>query len=906
MATEATFRASDFAPDLEELDEWSESFGQLLAAGGKERAAAVLRRLGQQAADAGLDGYETVTTDYVNTIPVAQEPQFPGDEDLERTYRRLLRWNAAVMVQRAQRPAIAVGGHISTYAGAATLYEVGLNHFFRGPDHPGGGDQVFFQGHASPGMYARGYLEGRLSEADLDGFRQEKSKAPHALPSYPHPRLMPDFWQFPTVSMGIGPMNAIYQAQFNRYLHGRGIADTSDQRVWAFLGDGEMDEPESRGLLQLAANDGLDNLIFVVNCNLQRLDGPVRGNGKIVQELEGFFRGAGWSVIKVLWGREWDPLLAADAGGDLVRIMNETPDGDFQTYKGESGGYIRENFFGKTVATKRLVEGLSDAQIWGLKRGGHDYRKVYAAYHAASIGNGKPTVILAKTVKGYGLGANFEARNATHQMKKLTQADLKTFRDLLQIPVTDAQIDADSYQVPYYKPSSDSAEIRYLLERRRELGGYVPERRNQPRPLPLPEAKVFESARKGSGKQLAATTMAFVRLLRDLIRDKGIGPRIVPIVPDEARTFGMDSFFPTAKIYNPHGQRYTAVDRALILAYKESGQGQILHTGINEAGSVAAFTAAGTAYATHGEPMIPIYVFYSMFGFQRTGDAMWAAMDQMTRGFIIGATAGRTTLTGEGLQHADGHSPLLAATNPAVKVYDPAYGYEIAHIVSAGLQQMYGPDSENPNVMYYLTVYNEPMLQPAEPDDVDIDGIVRGLHQVSRSDRDGPRVQLLGSGVSVPWVLEAARLLDQNWGVAADVWSVTSWTELRRDGLAAEEHNFLHPEEQRRIPYVTKKLSGATGPVIATTDYASEVPDQIRQFLPRPFATLGADGHGFSDTRAAARRWFHIDVHSVVVRALQMLADDKQVDPGLGREAADRYRLLDVNAGTTGNAGGES
>ena len=906
MTTEATSRASDFAPDLEELDEWSESFDQLLAAGGNERAAAVLRRLGQQAADAGLDGYETVTTDYVNTIPVAQEPQFPGDEDVERSYRRLLRWNAAVMVQRAQRPAIAVGGHISTYAGAATLYEVGLNHFFRGPDHPGGGDQVFFQGHASPGMYARGYLEGRLSEADLDGFRQEKSKAPHALPSYPHPRLMPGFWQFPTVSMGIGPMNAIYQAQFNRYLHGRGIADTSDQRVWAFLGDGEMDEPESRGLLQLAANDGLDNLTFVVNCNLQRLDGPVRGNGKIVQELEGFFRGAGWNVIKVLWGREWDPLLAADAGGDLVRIMNETPDGDFQTYKGESGGYIRENFFGKTAATKRLVEGLSDAQIWGLKRGGHDYRKVYAAYHAASIGNGKPTVILAKTVKGYGLGANFEARNATHQMKKLTQADLKTFRDLLQIPVTDAQIDADSYQVPYYKPSPDSDEIRYLLERRRELGGYLPERRNQPRPLPQPEVKVFEGARRGSGKQLAATTMAFVRLLRDLIRDKNIGPRIVPIVPDEARTFGMDSFFPTAKIYNPHGQRYTAVDRALILAYKESGQGQILHTGINEAGSVAAFTAAGTAYATHGEPMIPVYVFYSMFGFQRTGDAMWAAMDQMTRGFIIGATAGRTTLTGEGLQHADGHSPLLAATNPAVKVYDPAYGYEIAHIVSAGLQQMYGPDSENPNVMYYITVYNEPMLQPAEPDDVDIDGIVRGLHQVARADRDGPRVQLLGSGVSVPWVLEAARLLDRDWGVAADVWSVTSWTELRRDGLAAEEHNFLHPEEQRRIPYVTQKLSGATGPVIATTDYASDVPDQIRQFLPHPFATLGADGHGFSDTRAAARRWFHIDVHSVVVRALQMLADDKQVDPQLGREAADRYRLLDVTAGTTGNPGGES
>jgi pyruvate dehydrogenase E1 component len=906
MTSEPSIPPAGSTVDAEELEEWAESFDQLLAVGGSERAAAVLRRLGQQASDAGLDGYETVTTDYVNTIAASQEPAFPGDEDIERSYRRLLRWNAAVMVQRAQRPSVGVGGHISTYAGAATLYEVGLNHFFRGPDHPGGGDQVFFQGHASPGMYARAYLEGRLDEADLDGFRQEKSKAPNALPSYPHPRLQPDFWQFPTVSMGIGPMNAIYQAQFNRYLHGRGIADTSDQRVWAFLGDGEMDEPESRGLLQLAANDGLDNLTFVVNCNLQRLDGPVRGNGKIVQELEGFFRGAGWNVIKVLWGREWDSLLAQDHTGDLVRIMNETPDGDYQTYKGESGAYIRENFFGKTPATERLVAGLSDDQIWGLKRGGHDYHKVYAAYHAASRGNGKPTVILAKTVKGYGLGANFEARNATHQMKKLTAADLKAFRDLLQIPVTDAQIDADSYQVPYYKPDADSEEISYLLQRRRELGGYVPERRDRPRVLALPDAKVFEGARKGSGKQMAATTMAFVRLLRDLMRDKGIGQRIVPIIPDEARTFGMDSFFPTAKIYNPKGQRYTAVDRALMLAYKESDQGQILHTGINEAGSMAAFTAVGTSYATHGEPMIPVYVFYSMFGFQRTGDQMWAAMDQMTRGFIIGATAGRTTLTGEGLQHADGHSPVLAATNPAIKVYDPAYGYEIAHVVSAGLQQMYGPDSSDPNVMYYLTVYNEPMLQPREPEGVDVDGIVRGIHQVAWATHQGPRVQLLGSGVSVPWVLEAARLLEEDWGVAADVWSVTSWTELRRDGLAAEEHNFLHPEAEPRVPYVTRKLADAPGPVVATTDYASEVPDQIRQFVDRPFATLGADGHGFSDTRAAARRFFHIDVHSVVVRALQLLAADGHVDRDAAVQAAERYRLLDVTAGTTGNAGGES
>ncbi len=900
--------AGDPAVDPEELSEWAESFDQLLAVSGRGGAAAVLRMLGERAAQAGLAGQEAVTTDYVNTIRVADEPEFPGDEEVERAYRRLLRWNAAVLVHRAQRPDIGVGGHISTYAGAATLYEVGLNHFFRGPDHPGGGDQVFFQGHASPGMYARAYLEGRLTEEDLDGFRQEKSKAPHALPSYPHPRLMPEFWQFPTVSMGIGPMNAIYQAQLNRYLQGRGIKDTSDQHVWAYLGDGEMDEPESRGLLQLAANDGLDNLTFVINCNLQRLDGPVRGNGKIVQELEGFFRGAGWNVVKVLWGREWDQLFGSAAGPELVQIMNETPDGDFQTYKGESGAYVREHFFGQRPATKDLVSELTDAQIWGLKRGGHDYRKVYAAYHAATAGNrsGKPTVVLAKTVKGYGLGANFEARNATHQMKKLTAADLKTFRDLLQIPVTDAQIDADPYRVPYYKPAPDSAEISYALERRHALGGFVPERRTTYPPLTLPDDKTYATARKGSGKQLAATTMAFVRLLRDLMRDPGIGQRIVPIIPDEARTFGMDSFFPTAKIYNPQGQNYTAVDRELFLAYKESEQGQILHTGINEAGSFAAFTAAGTAYATHGEPMIPVYVFYSMFGFQRTGDAMWAAMDQMARGFIIGATAGRTTLTGEGLQHADGHSPLLAATNPAVKIYDPAYGYEIAHIMRAGLEQMYGPDSTDPNVMYYLTVYNEPMLQPAEPDDVDIEGIVRGLHRLEAGAGDGPRCQLLGSGVAVPWVLEAARLLQTDWGVAADVWSVTSWTELRRDGLAAEQHNFLHPEEEPRTPYVTRRFAETSGPIVASTDFASDVPDQIRQFVPRTFATLGADGHGFSDTRAAARRFFHIDVHSIVVRALQLLADEGQVDRAVSREAAERYRLLDVNAGTTGNAGGDS
>lgn len=902
--------------DPEELAEWLESVDGLIASQGAERAEEIIRAVTARATAAGLDSVGSVTTDYVNTIGPDAEPEFDGDEGLERKLRRLLRWNAAILVQRAQKPEIAVGGHISTYAGAATLYEVGLNHFFRGADHPGGGDQIFFQGHASPGMYARAFVEGRMSETDLDGFRQEKSKAPHGLPSYPHPRLMPKFWQFPTVSMGIGPMNAIYQAQFNRYLMHRGIKDTADQHVWAFLGDGEMDEPESRGFLQLAANDGLDNLTFVINCNLQQLDGPVRGNGKIVQELEGFFRGAGWNVIKVLWGREWDDLFARDTSGALTRIMNETPDGDFQTYKGESGGYVREKFFGKTPETLALVENLSDEQIWGLKRGGHDYRKLYAAYKLAAearMNSGKPTVILAKTVKGYGLGAHFEARNATHQMKKLTAADLKTFRDLLHIPVTDKQIDANPYDVPYYHPGPDAPEIQYAQERRRALGGFLPERRNAPRAMQRVEDKVFDGVKKGSGKQAAATTMAFVRLLRDLMRDKEFGTRIVPIVPDEARTFGMDAFFPTSKIYNPHGQNYTPVDRSLLLSYKESPQGQMLHLGINEAGSMASFTAAGTAYATHGEPMVPFYIFYSMFGFQRTGDAMWAAMDQMARGFIVGATAGRTTLVAEGLQHADGHSPILASTNPAIKSYDPAYGYEIAHIVRAGLDQMYGPgDDDDPqreddrNVMYYLTVYNEPMIQPAEPDDVDVEGIVRGIHKLADGEGDGPKVQLFGSGVSVPWVLEASQILHDDWGVNADVWSVTSWTELRRDALAAEQHNFLHPSEDTRVGYLADKLAGVEGPIIASTDYATGVPDQIRGLLPNAYHVLGADDHGFSDTRAAARRYFHIDSHSIAAKAVQALVAEGKLDSEAGVQVVEKYSLLDVNAGTTGTAGGDS
>src|SRR6476661_6702040 len=710
-----------------------------------------------------------------------------------------------------------------------------------------------------------------VDEEDLDGFRQEKSKEGHALSSYPHPRLMPEFWEFPTVSMGIGPMNAIYQAQSNRYLHNRGIKDTSDQQVWAFLGDGEMDEPESRGLLQLAANDKLDNLNFVVNCNLQRLDGPVRGNGKIMQELEAFFRGAGWNVIKVVWGREWDDLLARDEDGSLVKIMNETVDGDYQTYKAESGAFVREHFFGKTPQTKEMVQDLTDDQIWNLKRGGHDYNKVYAAYKAATEFKGKPTVILAHTVKGYGLGTHFEGRNATHQMKKLTLADLKAFRDHLRIPITDEQLEADPYQPPYYHPGADAPEIKYMMERRAALGGSVPERRDTHAEIVLPEAKSYEVAKRGSGKQQAATTMAFVRLLKDLMRDKNFGKHIAPIIPDEARTFGMDAFFPTAKIYNPKGQNYLSVDRDLVLAYKESPAGQLIHPGINEAGAVAAFTAAGTSYATHGVPLVPVYVFYSMFGFQRTGDAFWAAGDQMTRGFIIGATAGRTTLTGEGLQHADGHSPLLASTSPAVLTYDPAYGYEIGHIVRSGLERMYGTDSTDQNVMYYLTVYNEPIRQPAEPENLDVEGVIKGIYLLAPAKIEGPRTQILASGVSVPWAIAAQRVLADDWNVSADVWSVTSWNELRRDGLAAEEEAFLNPGQPARVPFVTQQLEGATGPIVA-------VPDHIRQFIPNEYATLGADGFGFSDTRAAARRFFKNDNHSIVVKVLQLLAARGEVE----------------------------
>jgi pyruvate dehydrogenase E1 component len=893
--------------DPEETAEWVESLDGVIDAGGAKRARYVMLRLLERARERQVGVPPLTTTDYINTIPPEREPWFPGDEHVERRIRAYVRWNAAVLVHRAQRPEIGVGGHISTFASSASLYEVGFNHFFRGKDHPGGGDHIYYQGHASPGMYARAFLEGRLTEHQLDGFRQELSHPGGGLPSYPHPRLMPDFWEFPTVSMGLGGLNAIYQARFNRYLHHRGIRDTSDQHVWAFLGDGEMDEPETLGAIGVAAREELDNLTFVINCNLQRLDGPVRGNGKVMQELEAFFRGAGWNVIKVVWGREWDPLLAADTDGALVNLMNTTPDGDYQTYKAESGAYVREHFFGRDPRTRRMVEHLSDDEIWNLKRGGHDYRKLYAAYKAATEHTGQPTVILAKTIKGWTLGSHFEARNATHQMKKLTLEDLKTFRDRLYLDIPDSALEADPYLPPYYRPIETSDEMEYLHERRRQLGGYLPSRRTTHKALEIPPSERFADVKKGSGKQKVATTMAFVRLLKDLMKDKDFGRRWVPIIPDEARTFGMDSLFPTKKIYSPFGQNYTSVDRELFLSYKEDVAGQILHEGINEAGSVASFTAAGSAYATHGEPMIPMYIFYSMFGFQRTADGLWAAADQMARGFLLGATAGRTTLNGEGLQHEDGHSLLLAASNPAVVAYDPAFAFEIAHIVEDGLHRMYGADPEN--VFYYLTVYNEPILQPAEPADVDAEGIRRGIHRYSPAPQvngDAPRANILASGTGMQWALKAQQLLAQDWGVAADVWSVTSWTELRRDAVACEEHNLLNPGDEPRQPYLREKLAGAAGPFVAVSDWMRAVPDLIARWVPGDYTSLGTDGFGMSDTRHALRRHFHVDAENVAVATLRQLALRGEVPASVPAEAARKYAIDDVSAAPVGETGGDS
>ncbi|HEX5018785.1 MAG TPA: pyruvate dehydrogenase (acetyl-transferring), homodimeric type [Actinomycetes bacterium] len=889
--------------DPEETAEWRDSLDHVIDTEGPYRARYLMLSLLQRARQRNVGVPSLTTTDYINTIPPEEEPWFPGDEWVERRIRAYVRWNAAIMVHRAQRPGVGVGGHISTYASSASLYEVGFNHFFRGPDHAGGGDQVYFQGHASPGIYARAFLEGRLDEDRMDGFRQELSHPGGGLPSYPHPRLMPDFWQFPSVSMGLGPINAIYQAQFNRYLLNRGIKDTSDQHVWAYLGDGEMDEVESIGAIGLAAREELDNLTFVINCNLQRLDGPVRGNGKVIQELEALFRGAGWNVIKVVWGRNWDPLLAQDSDGALVNLMNRTPDGDYQTYKSENGAFVREHFFGRDPRTRKMVEDWTDEQVWALQRGGHDYRKLFAAYQAAVEHKGQPTVILAKTIKGWTLGSHFEGRNSTHQMKKLTLEDLKGFRDRLKIPIEDDQLDAKL--PPYYRPAPDSDITRYLHERRQALGGYLPQRRQKSRPLVLPGDPAYEVSKRGSGKQEVATTMAFVRILRELMKDKAIGHRFVPIIPDEARTFGMDAMFPVQKIYNPHGQTYVSVDRELMLSYKEATDGQLLHQGINEAGSVSSFIAAGSSYSTHDEPMIPVYIFYSMFGFQRTGDSLWAAADQMTRGFLIGATAGRTTLNGEGLQHEDGQSHLIAATNPAAVCYDPAFGFEIGHILRDGLRRMYGEDSEN--VFYYLTMYNEPIVQPPEPENLDVDGLLRGMYRYRPADTSFDlRAQVLASGSIMPSALKAQKLLADDWNVSADVWSVTSWVELHRDGLRTDDANLLDPASEPTQAFVTRSLSDAPGPVVAVSDYQRAVQELIRPWVPGDFATLGTDGFGLSDTRGALRRHFRVDAESITVRTLAELARRGDVKRESVKEAFDRYRLDDPRAADPGASMGDA
>jgi pyruvate dehydrogenase E1 component len=882
--------------DPEETAEWQASLDAVTKAAGPHRAAYLMRRTLERAEGNGLALPKLLETDYVNTIPTAAEPSAPGDEALERRITAWNRWNAAAMVTRGAKHG--VGGHIATFASAAWLYETGFNHFFKGKEADGSGDQLYIQGHASPGIYARAFLDGRLTEAHLDNFRQEAGG--NGLPSYPHPRRLPWLWEFPTVSMGLGPLSAIYQARFNRYLTARGIKDVSESHVWAFLGDGEMDEPESTAALALASREGLDNLTFVINCNLQRLDGPVRANFKIVQELEAQFRGAGWNVIKSLWGNAWDELFQLDTTGALVRRLREVPDAQVQTYQTRGAAYIREDFFGKDPALVELAKLLSDDKIlecFHLSRGGHEASKVYAAYKAAVEHKGGPTVILAQTVKGHTLGEGFASKNANHQMKKLSTDEFKQMRDLLELPIKDS--DFIDGVVPYGHPGADSPEVRYLQERRAALGGPAPARRTHAlAPLPSASEKAFAAFDKGSGSQNVATTMAFVRLVKDLVRDKETGKRWVPIVPDEARTFGMESLFPSLGIYSPKGQTYEPVDRDQLMYYKEAKNGQILNEGITEAGSMADFIAASTSYATHGEAMIPFYIFYSMFGWQRTADQMWQLGDQLGRGFLVGATAGRTTLTGEGLQHADGHSPVIAATNPAALSYDPAFAYEVAAIVRDGIRRMYGEAApgEDSNVFYYLTVYNEPIPQPAKPAGLGIDeGIVKGLYRFNTAESAGlspaanaARIQLLGSGTAIHWALKAQQLLAEEWGVAADVWSATSWTELRRDALDADAA-LLRGEE--RVPYVRQALHGAEGPVLAVSDYMRQVPDQIAQWVEQDYSSLGADGFGLSDTRDAARRYFGVDAESIVVAALAQLARRGEVKATAVKEARERYGL---------------
>lgn len=866
-----------------ETQEWLEALDSVLEKEGEDRAHYLLTRLARRASRAGTQLPYSITTPYRNSIPSSREARMPGDLFMERRIRSIVRWNAMAMVMRANKSDADLGGHISSFQSSATLYDIGFNYFFKGPTEDSEGDLIYFQGHTAPGIYSRAFLEGRLTEEQLDNFRQEVDGK--GLSSYPHPWLMPDFWQFPTVSMGLGPLQAIYQAHFMKYLDNRGMAPANNRKVWAFLGDGEMDEPESMGAIGLAGREKLDNLIFVVNCNLQRLDGPVRGNGKIIQELEGQFRGAGWNVIKVVWGRHWDPLFAEDKEGLMQQRMDECVDGDYQNYKAKGGDYTREHFFGKHPELLDMVQHLSDDDIYKLNRGGHDPYKVYAAYHAAVNHTGQPTVILAKTVKGYATGASASA-NITHSVKKLPLDDLKLFRDRFDIPVKDGDIE----KVPYYRPDSDSPEMVYMRKRRESLGGYVPQRRTRSASLPAPDLKALEAVTKGSGEREISTTMAFVRILGALVKDKNFGKNVVPIVPDEARTFGMEGMFRQLGIYSSKGQLYTPMDSDQVMFYKEDKKGQILQEGINEAGSHAAWVAAGTSYSYNNTPMIPFYAFYSMFGFQRTGDLAWASGDIQARGFLIGATAGRTTLNGEGLQHQDGHSHLLASTVPNCISYDPTYGYELAVIIQDGVRRMY---QEQESVFYYITTMNENYKHPALPEGEDvINGIIKGLYCLEENSKKAKlKVQLVGCGTILEEVRAAADILRKDFKVESDIWSATSFNELRREGLDAKRWNMLNPEAKQKVPYVTECFTKRQGPVIAATDYMKLYADQIRDFVPTTYITLGTDGFGRSDSRQKLREFFEVDRYYITVAALHALKEEGKVDGKVVIDAMKKFNI---------------
>ncbi len=859
--------------DPQETNEWIEALESLIEAEGLDRAHYLLERLIEKARRSGAYLPYSANTTYINTIPPHKERSTPGDPALEWRIRSINRWNAMAMVVKANRKNAELGGHIASYASAATLYEIGYNHFWHAPSDDHDGDLVFFQGHSAPGVYARAYLLGLISEEELDNFRQDVGG--DGLTSYPHPWLMPRFWQFPTVSMGLGPIMAIYQARFMRYLENRGLSATGNRKVWAFMGDGEMDEPEAFGAAALASRENLDNLVFVINCNLQRLDGPVRGNGKVIQELESDFRGGGWNVIKVIWGSYWDPLLARDTTGLLLQRMEEAVDGEYQNYKAFNGAYVREHFFGKYPELKALVANMSDEDIWRLNRGGHDPHKVFAAYAQAMEQTGKPTVILCKTVKGYGMGEAGEGKNITHQQKKMGEEALKHFRDRFNIPISDEEI----AEAPFYKPADDSPEMIYLRERTEAMGGFLPRRRDEAESLEIPNLSIFDNMLKGTGDREISTTMAFVRLLTALTRDKNLGPRIVPIVPDEARTFGMEGMFRQLGIYSSVGQLYEPVDHDQVMYYREDKSGQILEEGINEAGAMCSWIAAATSYSNHNLQMVPFYIYYSMFGFQRIGDLAWAAGDMQARGFLLGGTAGRTTLAGEGLQHQDGHSHVLASTIPNCVSYDPTFAYELAVILHSGLQRMFGAQE---NVFYYITVMNENYEHPPQPDG-STDGIVKGMYLLKQT--EDARIQLLGSGSILREVIAAAGLLEDEFGVSSNIWSVTSFNELRREGLDCQRWNMLHPKETPRTSYVEAMLREHSGPVIAATDYVKVYADQIREFIPHRYRVLGTDGFGRSDSRENLRRFFEVNRYYICVAALKSLADEGEIDSALVAQA---------------------